>query len=144
MAAATQPGEKPNVWEMSEIVHTEEGKALLRRSLAEVTEGIAFRTSHRNAQFLEYVVQHSAMGQTNQLKERLIGVELFGRVPSYDTGEDAIVRVTASDVRKRLLQHYSHAGSTCEFRINLPAGIHSGTYPESCLRVKWSGTHRSA
>jgi hypothetical protein len=48
--------------------------------------------------------------------------EVFGRSPSYDTGEDAIVRVTASDVRKRLLQHYDRYGSASEFRINLPLG----------------------
>jgi hypothetical protein len=48
--------------------------------------------------------------------------EVFGRSPSYDTGEDAIVRVTASDVRKRLLQHYDRNGSASEFRINLPLG----------------------
>jgi hypothetical protein len=56
------------------------------------------------------------------LKERVIGSEIFGRSPSYDTGEDAIVRVTASDVRKRLLQHYDRNGSVSEFRINLPLG----------------------
>ena len=59
------------------------------------------------------------------MKERVIGIKLFGRDPSYDTGEDAIVRVTASDVRRRLLQHYGKYGFTSEFRISLrlPAGI---------------------
>jgi hypothetical protein len=52
----------------------------------------------------------------------MIGVELFGRRPSYDTGDDAIVRVTASDVRKRLQQHYSHVGSAAEACIVLPPG----------------------
>jgi len=127
MATATQFGEKSGTWEISEIAQTPEGKDLLRRSLTEVTEGAAFKSSHRSAQFLEYVVQHCAMGQADQLKERLIGIELFGRLPSYDTGEDAIVRVTASDVRKRLVQHYSQAGSTSEFRISLPSG---GYIPE--------------
>jgi hypothetical protein len=56
------------------------------------------------------------------LKERVIGMELFGRSPSYDTGEDAIVRVTASDVRKRLLQHYGSCEALPEFRISLPLG----------------------
>jgi hypothetical protein len=37
-------------------------------------------------------------------------------------GEDAIVRVTASDVRKRLLQHYGQYGSASPFRISLPLG----------------------
>jgi hypothetical protein len=56
------------------------------------------------------------------LKERVIGVEMFGRSPSYDTGDDAIVRVTASDVRRRLLQHYGKYGAISEFRIVLPLG----------------------
>ena len=52
----------------------------------------------------------------------MIGLELFERSPAYDTGEDAIVRVTASDVRKRLLQHYGKYGAASEFRISLPLG----------------------
>jgi hypothetical protein len=47
---------------------------------------------------------------------------LFGRSPSYDTGEDAIVRVTASDVRKRLVQHYEISGTGSDFCIRLPLG----------------------
>jgi hypothetical protein len=109
-------------WSIAEIARTPEGKALLQQALEEVTKGAAFRGSHRSAQFLGYVVHQSASGHLDALKERVIGVELFGRVPSYDTGEDAVVRVTASDVRKRLLQHYSGNGNTSEFRIVLPPG----------------------
>jgi hypothetical protein len=58
-------------------------------------------------------------------------MELFGRLASYDTGDDAIVRVTASDVRKRLLQHYGRYGDTSEYRINLP----SGSYIPEITRV---------
>ena len=74
----------------------------------------AFRGSHRSAQFLKHIVEQSIAGRFESLKERAIGIELFGRAPSYDTGEDAIVRVTASDVRKRLLQHYGKYGTTSE------------------------------
>jgi hypothetical protein len=52
-----------------------------------------------------------------------LGVELFGRSCSYDTGEDAIVRVTASDVRKRL--HHFYAESPAEVRIELPSGSYT-------------------
>jgi hypothetical protein len=107
---------------IAEMARTTEGKAMLERHLAQVTNGSAFRGSHRSAQFLEYIVRQSAMGNGDQLKERVIGIELFGRVPSYDTGEDAIVRVTASDVRKRLVQHYSQLGGSSEFRIWLRPG----------------------
>lgn len=104
------------------IIETEEDLALLQHHLQEVIEGAAFRGSHRSGQFLKYVVEQAIAGHFECLKERVIGVELFGRSPSYDTGDDAIVRVTASDVRKRLLQHYGRYGTTSRFRINLPLG----------------------
>jgi hypothetical protein len=96
--------------------------AVVRKHLAEVTEGAAFKGSHRSAQFLRYVVEQAIEGHLDSLKERVIGVELFGRSPAYDTSEDAIVRVTASDVRKRLLQHYGQYGATSGLRITLPPG----------------------
>ena len=101
---------------------SEQDIAALRRILKEIVEGPAFRGSHRSGQFLEFIVEAWIAGNFDQLKERLIGVQLFKRKPSYDTGEDAIVRVTASDVRKRLLQHYGWFGTDCEFRIELPPG----------------------
>jgi hypothetical protein len=61
-------------------------------------------------------------GEFEKLKERTIGIELFGREPSYDTGEDSIVRVTATDVRKRLFEYYARPGSGSPLRIELPAG----------------------
>jgi len=127
MNATIHSDQTTGSWSIAEISRTAEGKALLHRALDEITKGAAFKGSHRSAQFLEYVVHQSALGHLDALKERVIGVELFGRVPSYDTGEDAVVRVTASDVRKRLLQHYSGNGNTSEFRIMLPSG---GYVPE--------------
>ncbi len=56
------------------------------------------------------------------LKERTIGVELFGRDASYDTSGDSIVRVKANEVRKRLAQYYQEAGARDELRIQLPTG----------------------
>lgn len=122
MNATVHSDQTTGSWSIAEISRTSEGKALIQRALDEVTKGAAFKGSHRSAQFLEYVVHQSASGNLDALKERVIGVELFGRVPSYDTGEDAVVRVTASDVRKRLLQHYSGNGGTSGFRIVLPPG----------------------
>ena len=55
---------------------------------------------------LRYLVENALKGGIERLKERTIGVELFHRDASYDTGQDAIVRVAANDVRKRLATHY--------------------------------------
>jgi hypothetical protein len=122
MATAAHPEQTRAAWDISEVVRTASGKAMLQDHLAQITEGPAFKGSQRSAQFLEYIVHQSALGNIDGLKERVIGMELFGRLPSYDTGEDAIVRVTATDVRKRLLQHYRRSGNKSEFQISLPTG----------------------
>lgn len=66
----------------------------------------------------------------------MIGAELFGRSPSYNTGEDSIVRVTASHVRKRLLRHYEQIGETSKFHLNLPSGSY---VPEFTLHSNGDG-----
>jgi hypothetical protein len=94
----------------------------LRQHLKEIVNGPAFKVSRRSAEFLTYIVDRSLRGESDELRERTLGIELFGRPADYDTGEDAIVRVTASDVRRRLLQHYGKAESDSRFRIELPSG----------------------
>jgi hypothetical protein len=126
----------PRSSEIGKILETEQDIELFQQHLKEVIEGSAFKASHRSGQFLKYIVDQAIAGHFESLKERVIGIELFGRSPSYDTGEDAIVRVTASDVRKRLLQHYGKDGATSEFRISLPLGAY---IPEIARR-----THSSA
>jgi hypothetical protein len=108
--------------EIAKIAETKGGLASLQQHLKEVIEGDVFKGSHRSGQFLQYIVDQAVAGHFDSLKERVIGMELFGRSASYDTGDDAIVRVTASDVRKRLLQHYGRYGATSGFRISLPSG----------------------
>jgi hypothetical protein len=98
------------------------GEPALREHLREIIESRAFKGSRRSQQFLHHIVDKVLHGHAAELKERNLGIELFGRPPSYDTGEDAIVRVTASDLRKRLQQYYSETGS--EIRIEL----HTGSY----------------
>jgi hypothetical protein len=114
----------PRAPETGKIVETEKDIELLQQHLREVIEGAAFKASQRSGQFLKYIVDQAIAGHFESLKERVIGIELFGRSPTYDTGEDAIVRVTASDVRKRLLQHYGKEGASSEFRISLPLGAY--------------------
>jgi hypothetical protein len=108
--------------EIAKILETEDDLKAFHRHLEDVLSGESFRSSHRSGQFLRHIVEQAVEGRVDSLKERVIGAELFNRSPNYDTGEDAIVRVTASDVRKRLLQHYGAYRNVSEFRINLPLG----------------------
>lgn len=109
------------------MIDTGKNLARLQAHLEEILAGDSFRNSQRCSEFLKFVVHHAATGQLELLKERMIGVEVFGRSPSYDTGEDAIVRVTASDVRRRLVQYYRSLKTPSAFHISLPPG---GYVPE--------------
>lgn len=108
--------------EITKFAQSSQDVASFQHHLKEIIEGPAFKSSHRCRQFLKHIVDQAIAGHFELLKERTIGIELFGRPPAYDTGEDAIVRVTASEVRKRLLQHYGSTTTHSEYRIGLPLG----------------------
>lgn len=79
---------------------------VIKSQLKRIQDSSHFSHSHRYPKFLNYVVQKTLEGHRDELKERTIGVEVFGRVPNYDLNDDPIVRVTAGEVRKRLAQYY--------------------------------------
>lgn len=83
----------------------------------------AFAGSKRTQEFLRLIVRHALEGEVDVLRERMIGAELSGRPISYDTGNDSVVRVRASEVRKKLAQYYSELdGTQPPVHIELPAG----------------------
>jgi hypothetical protein len=94
----------------------------IKNHVRQVIESPAFKGSRRSQQFLLFVVETALAGHFDNLKERTLGSRLFGREPAYNTADDAIVRVTACDVRKRLIHFYSDFGAKAEFRIELPPG----------------------
>ena len=90
--------------------------------LTEIKNSHAFCNSARSKEFLSYVVEQVLAGHTENLKERSIGVDLFHRAPSYDTGDDPIVRVKAGEVRRRLAEYYAAEEHAPELQIELPVG----------------------
>jgi hypothetical protein len=93
--------------------------------LSKILDSLQFRSSKRCSIFLRHVVEHAADNHIESLKERSLGVEVFGRDPNYDTNQDPVVRSTAGEVRKRLAQYYLEAGHRDEIRISLPAGSYN-------------------
>jgi hypothetical protein len=84
----------------------------------------AFRNSKQCQKFLTYVVEHSLTHEEDRLKERTIGSEVFGREADYDTAGDPVVRVRATEVRKRVAQYYSQSGLPEDARIEMPSGAY--------------------
>ncbi len=78
--------------------------------------------SKRFPYFLRFVVEHTLAGEVNDIKERTLGIEIFGKDPNYDTALDPIVRVTAGELRRRVAQYYQDSAHDEELRITLPSG----------------------
>jgi hypothetical protein len=96
----------------------------IREELERILASHEFRSSKRSQDFLRYVVDHTLNGQSHELKERTIGMEVFGRSTDYDPSDDATVRVKAGDIRKRLGLYYAGKGAVDHLRIELPAGAY--------------------
>jgi len=114
--------------------------------LARVLESEFFRSSGRCCRFLAYSVKHLIEGGTpEQLKERVIGCEVFNRSPDYDTAQDNVVRVTATDVRKRLAQYYGGPGESENPVIDLSPGSYAVTlHWRSALSESMAGERSAA
>jgi Malectin domain len=89
---------------------------------AVVASGI-FPSGSNAARFLDYVCQEYFRGNT-AVTEYAIAVQALGRRADFDPKTDAIVRVEAHRVRKRLHEYYRHEGSSHTLRLTIPVGSH--------------------
>jgi hypothetical protein len=96
----------------------------VRQELSRVLSSHEFHSSKRSQDFIRYVVEHTLAGRADILKERTIGIDVFGRSTSYEPSDDATVRVKAGEVRRRLGLYYAGQGATDPVRIDLPAGTY--------------------
>lgn len=101
-----------------------EERVLVEDQLERMLASPLFTQSKRYAPFLRHVVEKTLDGQEDRLKERVLGSELFGRAPDYDSNNDPVVRVTAGEVRKRIAQYYDDSMHRNELRIDLPIGTY--------------------
>src|SRR5581483_235760 len=100
-------------------------KGAVQQQLEHLLAFALFNSSKRYAQFLRFVVTRSLDGQAGQLHERVLGIEIFERLPAYATNTDPIVRVTAAEIRKRIDQYYQDPKHSQEIRLFLPAGSYA-------------------
>jgi serine/threonine-protein kinase len=63
------------------------------------------------ARFLRFAVEHALCGRADDLKEYVIGVEVFDRSAEYDPRVDPIVRVEARRLRSKLKAYYEAEGA---------------------------------
>jgi hypothetical protein len=80
----------------------------------------------RPGRLLAYLGEKYFQAQESQLTEFHIATEVFGRSPkTFDPTQDAVVRVEAHRLRKKLRQIQDRSGATSGLQISLPAGSYT-------------------
>ena len=110
----------------------------VREQLERLLAHPLFANSKRYPALLAYTVEQALLGNAAELKERSIGIEVFGRAPTYDANADPVVRITAGEVRKRLGLYYYDSAHAGELVIELPVGSYVPTFrrPETVAETQ--------
>ncbi len=90
--------------------------ALLER----ICSSTELKRATRLRDFLRFVGQRSLEGDNVQISEQEIGIQVFERRANYDTSADNIVRVNASELRKRIGIYYATEGINESILLEIP------------------------
>src|SRR6202030_4625245 len=82
----------------------------VRKQLERVLASRGFARNERMSRFLRVVVERHLEGREGDLKEAVIGIEVFGRQPGFDPKQDSTVRTEAARLRARLAEYYAGEG----------------------------------
>src|SRR5918993_5478681 len=95
---------------------------IVRLHLSRILASKTFSQVERLKLFINFTVEETLAGRGGDLKEYVIGVQVFGKEPSFDPRTDPIVRVQARRLRTRLARYYRDEGNNDELVIDLPKG----------------------
>ncbi len=94
----------------------------VRAHVARITASDLFAGAGRLCRFLLFTVESKLDGRESDVKEYVLGREVFDRGNDYDTRLDPIVRVEARRLRARLAEYYSGPGRDEPLRLEYPKG----------------------
>lgn len=98
-------------------------------SLQQILHSKEFRDALQLQALLKFIVEKSIGGSDDALKERIIGISVFGRKPDYETADDPIVRSRVRQLRKRLERYYkSEEAKDSAIEIVIPKGSYKPSF----------------
>ncbi|MGB8520056.1 MAG: hypothetical protein WCD38_07800 [Candidatus Tumulicola sp.] len=100
----------------------EPADAAIRAHVERITSSELFAAAERLCRFLRFTVECTLTGRTHEVKEYVVGREVFDRGDGYDPRVDPIVRVEARRLRSRLAEYYGGPGRSETMRIEYPKG----------------------
>jgi len=94
----------------------------MRAQVGRLIQSKTFETSEVHRRLLQYLAEKSISGEADRLKEYTIGLEAFGKPPTYDPKQDSIVRLQAGRLRQKLAAYYQTEAAGDTIRVTLPKG----------------------
>jgi len=101
-----------------------------RAELQAVLKSQLFTRSPTLAHLLSYLCEKKFAGESEQIKEYSVALDVFGRPDSFDQDTDSIVRVQANRLRKRLADYYSGEGASHRLHLTIPVGQYVPVFAE--------------
>jgi TolB-like protein len=126
----------------------------VRAELERLLQSALFLQSGRLGRFLRFAIENALAGNTDLLKEYVIGTEVYDRKPPYHPSQDSIVRTEARRLRSKLKEYYESEGKQNPVFIYFRPGTYVPVFrrnetfagsssndpsPESELLVKGTG-----
>ena len=113
-----------------------------RAELQSVLQSHLLARSPALTHLLSYLCEKKFAGETDQIKEYSVALDVFDRADSFDQDSDSIVRVQANRLRKRLAEYYANEGASHSLRITIPVGQYIPSFetvsslpPAPCARA---------
>ena len=87
-----------------------------------ILQSRAFRTSEVQRNLLSYLAEKSISGSADNLKEYVVGLDVFGKPASYDPRQESTVRMHVARLRQKLAEYYRSEGVDDPVFVDLPKG----------------------
>src|SRR5437764_6785415 len=94
----------------------------IRAQIDRVTQSKTFENSEVHRRLLQYLAEKTLAGDADRLKEYAIGLEAFGKPPTYDPKQDSIVRLQVGRLRQKLAVYYQSEAQGDPILLKLPKG----------------------
>lgn len=96
----------------------------IRRQLAKILESLDFEATNQQRAFLEFIVNQTLSGKSQDIKGYTVATQVFGRDDNFDQAIDPIVSIQANRLRRALERYYLLSGKGDIIRIDIPKGTY--------------------
>jgi hypothetical protein len=98
------------------------GADVTQAQIERIVQNKTLRLSDVQRRLLNYLAEKSLSGEADDLKEYTIGIDAFGKPPSYDPRQESVVRMHVARLRQKLAEYYRTEGARDPIMVDVPKG----------------------